>query len=169
MHTCINTGVCIQAEIYTHKRTNTHTHTGAKILSHVCTAHTTHTLTHTDTVCEWVLAQVCLWEEITVLGGEVFQQPAASSLPLCGHWLYPWRAQLAFYHTKHMCVFVCVCLCTAMHSHVYVLLCAFAGFISCLTTDWQHLCVHLCVSVSVCLHCVPLCVFSLRLVWLLTC
>ena len=77
----------------------------------------THTHTHTHThrystyVCEWVLAQVCLWEEITVLGGEVFQQPAASSLPLCGHWLRPWRARLAFHHTQHMCVCVCVHAC----------------------------------------------------------
>lgn len=69
----------------------------------------------------------------------------------------------------------CVCLCSHVSLHVCVLPTAFDSFIPCLfnsqPTRSIDVCVCRCVGVylPVCLHYVPLCVFSLWFVWLLTC
>lgn len=170
---------CSQPETYTYKK-NKHMYRCRISQIYVHCIHT-HTQTEREiqyTVCVWMSPGpgVPLRGNCSARRGSVSAASCFLSLSLCDHWLYPWRAWLAHYYTQHVCMCMCVCVrescipaCMfASSSHLQVL------FLPCFTHDWlTAVCqsVYWCVSVylSVCLHCVTLCVSSLWLVWLLTC
>lgn len=69
-----------------------------------------HACTHAHSVHVVSAGQVCFHGEMSVLGGEVFLQPAASSPLLRGRWPPPWRTRLDFHLLSKWLVRTRVCV-----------------------------------------------------------